>query len=233
LEPAAGLHQPAGAGSDSAVWPPAGAQLYAFHVLFFAVFVPRWLLRWWHAVGGRFSSRQDTPMTVAGSEMGRQRSTARARGSQVPLFLHVLAAGVLYFGIARAVLVPPAAADPYLFPPQRAAGASLMLAASVLAAWALAVFRSWRLAARIELGHELCTTGPFRWVRHPIYLAMDLLALGSWLWAPTATVALGVVLMALTGDLRARTEERLLCDTFGQAYETYLRQARRFVPGIY
>jgi protein-S-isoprenylcysteine O-methyltransferase Ste14 len=62
---------------------------------------------------------------------------------------------------------------------------------------------------------------------------MDLLALGSGLWAPTATVALGVVLMALTGDLRARTEERLLCDTFGQAYETYLRQARRFVPGIY
>ncbi|HYL05466.1 MAG TPA: isoprenylcysteine carboxylmethyltransferase family protein, partial [Thermoanaerobaculia bacterium] len=113
------------------------------------------------------------------------------------------------------------------------AGAILMLAAAALAAWALAVFRSWRLAARIERGHELCTGGPFRWVRHPIYLAMDLLALGSWLWAPTATAGLGAVLVALAGDLRARTEERLLHDTYGQAYDTYLRRARRFVPGIY
>jgi protein-S-isoprenylcysteine O-methyltransferase Ste14 len=151
----------------------------------------------------------------------------------VPLLLHGLAAGVLYHGIARAVLVPPAAADPFLVSPQPTAGAFLMLAAVALAAWALAVFRSWRLAARIDRGHELCTTGPFRRVRHPIYLAMDLLALGSWLWAPTATVALGVVLVALAGDLRARTEERLLHQAFGPAYDSYLRHARRFLPGIY
>ncbi|HVR10246.1 MAG TPA: isoprenylcysteine carboxylmethyltransferase family protein, partial [Thermoanaerobaculia bacterium] len=118
-------------------------------------------------------------------------------------------------------------------PPQRAAGACLMLAAVALAAWALAVFRSWRLAARIEHGHELCTAGPFRWVRHPIYLAMDLLALGSWLWVPTAAVGAGVVLVALAGDLRARSEERLLHDTFGQTYDSYLRSTRRCVPGIY
>jgi protein-S-isoprenylcysteine O-methyltransferase Ste14 len=42
-----------------------------------------------------------------------------------------------------------------------------------------------------------------------------------------------VVLVGLAGDLRARTEERLLHDTFGASYDSYRRQARRFVPGIY
>jgi protein-S-isoprenylcysteine O-methyltransferase Ste14 len=89
------------------------------------------------------------------------------------------------------------------------------------------------LAARIELGHELCTAGPFRWVRHPIYLAMDLLAIGTWLWAPTALVAVGAALVVLAGDLRGRTEERLLHQAFGESYDRYQRRAWRFVPGIY
>ncbi|HXO27247.1 MAG TPA: AcvB/VirJ family lysyl-phosphatidylglycerol hydrolase [Thermoanaerobaculia bacterium] len=196
--------------------PAAGQEIYAFHALFYGVFVPRWLLRWWHV-------RDRRPV------LQRQ----AASGSQVPMVLHVLAMGVLYVGLARAVLAPPAAADPPLLTPQRMAGGGLMLAATALAAWTLAVFRSWRLAARIEHGHELCTAGPFRRVRHPIYLAMDLLALGTWWWAPTAAVGLGVVLVALAGDLRARTEERLLHDTFGSTYDRYRRQAWRFLPGVY
>jgi protein-S-isoprenylcysteine O-methyltransferase Ste14 len=219
---------------------PAGARLYAFHALFYAVFAPRWLLRWWHALENRSSHRHEMPAIAAGAGndaaavQGRQPTAGvRARGSSMPLILHALAEGVLYVGIARVVLVPPAVADPFLLPPQRVAGACFMLAAVALATWTLAVFRSWRLAARIEHGHELCTAGPFRWVRHPIYLAMDLLALGTWLWVPTSAVGLGVVLVALAGDLRARTEERLLHDTFGQAYDSYLRNVRRFVPGIY
>ena len=202
------------------VGPAAGQAVYAFHALFYAVFVPRWLLRRWHAGERR-----------PGHDPAFRRQAAS--GSPVPLVLHVLAEGVLYIGLARAVMAPPAIADPALVPPQRLAGGVAMLAAVALAAWTLAVFRSWRLAARIEHGHELCTAGPFRRVRHPIYLAMDLLALGSWLWAPTAAVGLGVVLVAVAGDLRARTEERLLHDTFGSSYDTYRRQAWRFVPGVY
>jgi protein-S-isoprenylcysteine O-methyltransferase Ste14 len=42
-----------------------------------------------------------------------------------------------------------------------------------------------------------------------------------------------VALVALAGDLRARTEERLLHDTFGASYDRYRRQAWRFLPGVY
>lgn len=138
--------------------------------------------------------------------------------------------GVLYAGIDAAFL---GAAPRFLMPSQRAAGGLTMLAAAALAAWALAVFKSWRLQARIGPRHELCTAGPFRRLRHPIYLAMDLLALGSWLWLPTAAVAAGAALVAWSGDLRARGEERLLLRAYGARYESYRRRTWRFLPGVY
>jgi protein-S-isoprenylcysteine O-methyltransferase Ste14 len=116
---------------------------------------------------------------------------------------------------------------------RQAAGGATVLASAGLAAWTLAVFRSWRLLPRIEHQHELCTAGPFRWVRHPIYLAMDLLAAGTWLWLPTAPVAASAVLVAVAGDVRGRGEERQLAAAFGSAYDRYRRRVRRFVPGLY
>ncbi len=116
---------------------------------------------------------------------------------------------------------------------RQAAGSATVLASAGLAAWTLAVFRSWRLLPRIEDQHELCTAGPFRWVRHPIYLAMDLLAAGTWLWLPTAPVAASAVLVAVAGDVRGRGEERQLAAAFGSAYDRYRRRVRRFVPGLY
>jgi protein-S-isoprenylcysteine O-methyltransferase Ste14 len=194
--------------------------LEAFHVLFYAVFVPRWVQSWRRPAAG-------------GGRMG----------PQLPLLVHGAALGILYLGLFNACLIPPTAAasgnalvriaSRRLLAPQQVAGGCVMLAATALAAWTLWVFRSWRLAAHLDPGHELCTAGPFRWVRHPIYLAMDLLALGSWLWAPTALVGGAVVLVAVGGDWRARSEERLLLGAFGEGYERLQRRVRRFIPGVY
>jgi protein-S-isoprenylcysteine O-methyltransferase Ste14 len=95
------------------------------------------------------------------------------------------------------------------------------------------VFRSWRLEARIEAGHELCREGPFRLVRHPIYLGTALLAVGTFLWIPTAIVLAGALVCLLAADLRARSEERILARAFGQAYRDYAVRVKRFVPGVY
>ncbi|MEA2691430.1 MAG: hypothetical protein QOJ16_817 [Acidobacteriota bacterium] len=186
--------------------------IYLFHFLFYAAFLPRFFAR---------SARTLT--------RGEEKPAA-ARFSRGLVFFHMLGLGVLYFGVGRAVFGRLQRA---LFPPQRLAGAAVIVAAIALVAWTLAVFRSWRLRASLEAGHELSTDGPFGFVRHPIYLAMDLLALGTLLWLPDPLVAIGTVLVALGGDLRARAEETVLLAVFGDRYREYQRRVKRFIPGVY
>ena len=102
-----------------------------------------------------------------------------------------------------------------------------------LVAWALVSFRSWRFRAAVDQDHHLATAGPFRIIRHPIYLGLNLLALGTAFWMPTPIVWAGFVLMTIGSDLRARAEENLLALTFGAAYRDYCARTNRFVPGIY
>ena len=137
----------------------------------------------------------------------------------------------MYYGIGQAVAAP--ARVRLLWTPLPTVGAALILAGAALLAWTLRVFRSWRFQARIDVGHRLSTDGPFAWVRHPIYAALDLLALGTLAWIPTPWTAAGLLLMAVMGDVRARGEEKVLVAAFGDSYRRYAASVRRFVPGIY
>lgn len=113
------------------------------------------------------------------------------------------------------------------------AGLAALFVAVALAVWALRVFTSWRLLAHLDAGHILCVDGPYRLVRHPIYLAIDLWALGSLLAFPSAATWVGAVLAFVGSDLRARAEERLLADVFGDRYRSYASRVRRLIPGVY
>jgi protein-S-isoprenylcysteine O-methyltransferase Ste14 len=193
------------------------ALVYALHLAFWAPFVIR----------GRIdrAAGRGTPGPAA----------HRAPGATGWLALHTAAVVVMYLGIGlglfaggRRTLGSPAAAWA-----ASSLGVLAILAATALVAWTMLVFRSWRLRAELDDEHELCTSGPFRWVRHPIYTAMLALAVGSVALVPTALTAAAVVLMAVSGDLRARAEERILLGAFGERYRGYAEGTRRFVPGVY
>jgi protein-S-isoprenylcysteine O-methyltransferase Ste14 len=155
-------------------------------------------------------------------------SAGRARAL---VALHGVAFAALYYGIGQAVAAP--ARVRLLWSPLPIAGAAVILAGAALLGWTMRVFRSWRFQARIDAGHRLSTDGPFAWVRHPIYAALDLLALGSLLWVPTPWTAAGLLLMVVTGDVRARGEEKVLRAAFGEDYSRYAAKVRRLIPGIY
>jgi protein-S-isoprenylcysteine O-methyltransferase Ste14 len=84
----------------------------------------------------------------------------------------------------------------------------------------------------IEQGHQLVTTGPYRWLRHPAYTGLLVfftaaaLSLGTWIGA---VVAFLVILVALR--YRIGIEERLLAQTFGSTYEAYTQRTWRLFPG--
>ena len=113
------------------------------------------------------------------------------------------------------------------------AGSVLILLACLLARWVLQTFTSWRLRAELTPDHKLSTDGPFRWVRHPIYAAMNVLALGTVAWVPNTMTVAGFVIVALFGDLRGRAEEGLLLTAFGDQYRAYCARVKRFIPYVY
>ena len=188
--------------------------IYLFHALFYASFALR-LLR--------------TPAaTAAPHAEGETRDAPSRRGL---VAAHGVGFGLMYFGIGHVAFGRSSPA--FLLPPHPWLGGAVIVLATALVAWALLVFRSWRLDARIEAGHELCTAGPFGLVRHPIYLATALLNLGSFLWIPTGLLAAGGVFSLLAADQRARAEEGVLLGAFGDAYRDYAARVKRFVPGLY
>ncbi len=78
--------------------------------------------------------------------------------------------------------------------------------------------------------HTLVTDGPYRWVRHPFYVATALAMAANSLvtanWFLALTGAVGVALLAI----RTRTEEQKLIERFGNEYRRYMERTGRFVP---
>jgi protein-S-isoprenylcysteine O-methyltransferase Ste14 len=99
---------------------------------------------------------------------------------------------------------------------------------------AQALGRHFTVTLSLLVGHQLVSTGPYRWLRHPNYAGLALIALGTTiaLRSPmAAAVALGVWLPIML--LRIRDEERALRDGLGASYVDYSRHSWRLVPGIY
>ncbi|MBI1948984.1 MAG: isoprenylcysteine carboxylmethyltransferase family protein [Deltaproteobacteria bacterium] len=180
------------------------------------------------------------PLLVRAAVQRRARATAglssavhvaERRGALLALTVHGAALLLLYLGIFIAVL-----GGHWLTPqtPTALAGLTMVAAAAAMVTWTARVFTSWRLRPEVDAGHRLCTSGPFSLVRHPIYAALDALAVGTALCVPTAPVLAAAVLLVLGGWLRARLEERVLLEAFGDSYRAYQRRVpRRFVPGLW
>ena len=80
--------------------------------------------------------------------------------------------------------------------------------------------------------HTLVTRGPYRWIRHPFYLAMALVTLASALIAANWFIFLsGLAVFALLA-LRSRVEEEQLAARFGDAYLDYRNRTGRFLPKL-
>jgi len=111
---------------------------------------------------------------------------------------------------------------------------TLVVLATFVGIGALAANRPGNFNVRpdLKVNARLVTDGIYRWVRHPMYLAV-LLAMAAAIaadpraWRILAWIGLVVVLLA-----KARREEALLQVRFPE-YATYMQRTRRLLPLIY
>jgi len=110
----------------------------------------------------------------------------------------------------------------------------VMLTGLALTWWArIHLGRLWSSAITRKEEHRLVETGPYEYVRHPIYTGLIIALLATAASEATPVAALGAVLIALGLWLKARTEERFLLTELGpDTYESYRRRVPMLVPFV-
>jgi protein-S-isoprenylcysteine O-methyltransferase Ste14 len=104
----------------------------------------------------------------------------------------------------------------------------------ILVFWSgLALGRQYSAEVTIQKDHRLITSGPYRWIRHPRYLGVLLLAAGislafrSWIGLAALAPLLAVLL------LRIHDEEALLGREFGGEWQAYQKTSWLLIPGVF
>jgi protein-S-isoprenylcysteine O-methyltransferase Ste14 len=123
-----------------------------------------------------------------------------------------------------------------VFTPLPALGwtAAVMTAAGIgVAIWARVFIGSnWSPRPAVKEHHELVTTGPYAYVRHPIYTGMLLATLGT---ALTGTV-FGIGAFAFASFVfltRIGREEKIMLELFPNEYPAYQTRTKRLVPFLW
>jgi protein-S-isoprenylcysteine O-methyltransferase Ste14 len=118
--------------------------------------------------------------------------------------------------------------------PVRVVGLAVGLAGAVLLVWASVVLGRLTIhEAAVREDHALIASGPYRFVRHPVYAGYLALLLGSGVAALNVSVLL-IWPVSLVGILiQAASEEQVLRERFGHDYERYLRQTGRLAPRVW
>jgi protein-S-isoprenylcysteine O-methyltransferase Ste14 len=97
-----------------------------------------------------------------------------------------------------------------------------------------ALGRQWALVARVVEGHELITEGPYSHVRNPIYLAMFGMLVATGLTLSRWQALLAAILVFLAGnEIRIRSEEKLLRETFGPKFDEYASRVPAVFPRLF
>lgn len=111
-------------------------------------------------------------------------------------------------------------------------GVGIALLGFALLQWAQNTLgKNWSDTPRMVEEQSLTTSGPYQFIRHPIYTAF-LLILGSTLLI-SANWLIGVAWIGMTAlevASRIRFEENLMIEYFGDGYREYMKRTGRLLP---
>ncbi len=169
------------------------------------------------------------------ARMRARRDTADQGGkrdnrSVVGIVLQGFAIGIVAFGPIRTILDP-------LSPLALATALVvllIMLAVAGLLHWSsVSMGRNWALVARTRGDASLVTSGPFAYVRNPIYVALGLFMIAMAIaYGHSRMLIIALPLYALATWMRVALEEKVLRAAFGAEYDAYAKRVKRYLPGL-
>ena len=88
----------------------------------------------------------------------------------------------------------------------------------------------WSARVTIKEDHQLIRTGPYARLRHPIYSGLILATIGSALVIDQWRCVLGLCLVVTGYCIKARKEEAMLTQQFGEAFREHQKHAGFLIP---
>jgi protein-S-isoprenylcysteine O-methyltransferase Ste14 len=158
----------------------------------------------------------------------------RDRGSLIGVALQGMSY-VIVWGFHRAAFTPIVSGNG----PIALAAGVLAIVAAIGSVWLATsavktLGKEWSITARLVEGHKLATTGPYAYVRHPIYAGMLGMLVATGLAISHWIALLAALLIFFIGTIiRVRSEDRLLREAFGEQFENYAQRVSAIVPGLY
>jgi protein-S-isoprenylcysteine O-methyltransferase Ste14 len=80
--------------------------------------------------------------------------------------------------------------------------------------------------------HKLVTSGPYRWVRHPLYTVGSSMFIAFGMMADNWFIAVLGALTFMLMTIRTPKEEANLIEKFGDEYREYMKRTGRFLPKL-
>jgi protein-S-isoprenylcysteine O-methyltransferase Ste14 len=155
----------------------------------------------------------------------------------------------IHFIISRAILGTPLliAVLLYIFRPEyqtwmqidlppavRALGVLTAAVSLILLVWVHRVLgRNFHTSIVIKRDHRLVTEGPYRLIRHPMYVTYLVFFISMFLISKNVIIGLcGAGIMLILMTFRLQYEEALLIKRFPNDYPHYQEKTPRFIPGL-
>ncbi len=93
---------------------------------------------------------------------------------------------------------------------------------------------NWSGIVTLKENHELIQSGPYRFVRHPIYSGILLGIFGSIFALNPFSGGLVVMAVAIfTLRIKSLLEERIMLRTFPDQYPGYMKRVRALIPYVW
>jgi len=108
-------------------------------------------------------------------------------------------------------------------------GVALTYAGAAMSIWARFILAdNWSARITLKVGHQLIRSGPYAYVRHPIYTGLLIAALGTALLVGEWRGLLAVAMVTVAFAMKAKREEAYMTAEFGDHYAQY-RQSTGFL----
>lgn len=198
-----------------------------FRITFLSLWICLGIVRGYY---GRKTKTHDSLASIS-----EKLKTAESEMSKGMMILTAIITAIGIIGIILYLLSPPWWTWPHLPLGEYAqwAGITVTIVPILYLIW---VHRhldtQWSIALELQEDHKLITTGPYKRVRHPMYLGIFVYTIGLCIISLDILVMLFFVFTIWVNYRRIPSEEQMMIERFGDEYLEYMKRTGRLFPSI-